>query len=295
MRGLGFLAFVAAVLAAGCTGDADADREPTANEQAVIDRLADPSDEDAAPQETEAERNAFVSECMSEEGLTYLGPPEGQSVLERTGLTEEEFRAAYGFGHSTAIDLAKAVESSAKAAMEEYGAALGALSESEREQYESREQECLQRSYAEFGLPENGSVYLPNDSPINDYIEQAMEAAQSDPRLADVTAAWSACMSGQGYEFTDRDQMGLPLAEAALPFITAYTEQGQALIDAGRTWEDLTVAEVLDADSLAALEDLQQRELATATAHQHCIDQGHDIDAVYAEVHDEHLARIAAS
>ena len=33
---------------------------------------------------------------------------------------------------------------------------------------------------------------------------------------------------------------------------------------------------------------------ATATAHQHCIDQGHDIDAVY-ELNDEHMARLTAS
>jgi hypothetical protein len=52
---------------------------------------------------------------------------------------------------------------------------------------------------------------------------------------------------------------------------------------------------VLDAGQLAELEDLQQREIATAAAHQHCLDQGLDIDDVYTEVYDEHLAELAAS
>lgn len=295
MKALEVLAPIGAAIlfVAGCSGDAD--RGPTSTEQAIIERLAESSSDDAAPQETEAARQEFISQCMAEEDLEYLGPPESPSMLERLDLTEEDFRAEYGFGHSTTIDLARGYEDLTLAEMESYQAALDTLSEAERERYQAREWECLEQSYAEFSLPENGTVNLSADSPINGYLDQALEATTNDPRLAEVTAHWSDCMRDQGYDFTDRDEMGLPLQEEAQQFMTAYSIQGQTLVDSGRTWENLSVADVLDSEQLAALEELQQRELDIAAAHQHCIDQGHDIDAVYAEVYDEHLAEFAGS
>jgi hypothetical protein len=83
------------------------------------------------------------------------------------------------------------------------------------------------------------SVYLPNDSPIHEYIAQASEATAKDPRLAEVTRAWSDCMAEQGYDFDDRDEMCLPLQEDAEPLMAAYAGQGQALVDAGRAWDDM--------------------------------------------------------
>lgn len=296
MRALRLLAPVgaAAVLAvAGCSGDTD--REPTAVEESIIERMAQTSDEGTDPAEIEAARNEMVSGCMAEEDLEYLGPAEAPSQIEWLGLTLEQFGAEYGFGHSTTIDLGQAYRDFAMGVMEDYQASLDALPEAEQEQYRTRELECLQESYAELGFPENGSVYLPNDSPIHEYTEQATEATAADPRLAAATEAWSDCMGEQGYDFADRDEMGLPLQEDGAVFAQTYVSQGQALIDAGRTWEDLSVADVLGPEQLAALEALQQRELDTFAAHQHCLDQGHDIDAVYRQVYDEHLAELTES
>jgi hypothetical protein len=281
----------AAVLAvAGCSGDTD--REPTAVEASIIDGMAQAPSEDADPAETEAARNEMVAACMAEADLEYLGRPEAPSQIEWLGLTPEQFGAQYGFGHTTTIDLAPGYQASVIAAMEEYQASLEALPESERERYRPRELDCLEESYAEFGFPENGSVYLPNDSPIHEYTAQAAEATAADPRLAAAAEAWSACMLEQGYDFDDRDEMGLPLQEEGAAFAQTYATQGQALIDAGRTWEDLSATDVLDAEQLAALEALQQRELDIYAADQHCIDQGHDLDAVYSEVYDEQLAEL---
>lgn len=297
MKALAVLApigVVAMLFVGGCS-DADADREPTSTEQAIIERLAESSSDDAAPGETEAARHEFIDQCMAEEGLEYLGPPESPSMLERLDLTEEDFRTEYGFGHSTTIDLARSYEDLTITEMKAYQAALKTLPEAERKRYQAREWECLELSSADFGLPENGTVNLPADSPINGYLDRALEATTNDPRLAEVTAHWSDCMRDRGYDFADRDEMGLPLQEEAQQFMTAYSIQGQRLVDSGRTWQDLSVAKVLDAEQLAALEELQQRELDIAAAHQSCIDQGHDIDAVYAEVYDEHLAEFAGS
>ena len=293
MRALKFLApfgAAAILVAAGCSSD-PGDREPTAVEASIIDRLGETSDEESTPAETEAARSEFVAACMAEDDLEYLGAAQAPSLIEWLGLTAEEFEAEYGFGYTTTIDLQMAYEVYADGVLEEFRAEIEAL----RERYRARELECLQESYAEFGFPMNGSVYLPNDSPIHEYTAQAAEATEDDPRLAEVTRAWSECMAEQGYEFDNRDDMGLPLQEDAEPFITAYASQGQALVDAGSTWDDLRAADVLDAGQLAALEELQQRELAISAAHRKCIDQGHDIDAVYTEVYDEYLAEFTAS
>ena len=295
LRLLGPVGAAAILVVGGCSGGPGTDREPTAVEESIIDRMAAPPGEDRSPVETEEARNDLVAECMAEEDLQYLGPGEAPSLIEWLGLTEERFRAAYGFGHTTTIDLAKAYEVFVTAAMEEYQDSFATLPAAERERYQTRVQECFQESYAELGFPENGTVYLPNDSPIHEYTERASEAAADDPRLAEVTDDWSACMGEQGYDFGDRDEMGLPLQEAAASFVTAYASQGQALVDSGRAWEDLRVSDVLDAEQLAELVELQQRELDTAAAHQQCVGSGHDIEAVYAEVYDEHLAEFARS
>jgi hypothetical protein len=297
MRVLKFLApfgAAAVLVAAGCTSGSG-EREPTAVEAAIIDRLGEGPSEESTPAETEAARSELVAACMAEDDLEYLGPPEAPSLIEWLGLTAEEFEAQYGFGHTTTIDLRMAYEVFANGVMEDLRAEIEALPAADRERYRPRELECLQESYAEFGFPVNGSVYLPNDSPIHEYTARATEATVDDPRLAEVTRAWSNCMAEQGYDFEDRDEMGLPLQEDAEPFIAAYASQGQALVEAGRTWDDLRTADVFDAEQLAALEELQQRELAISAAHRGCIDQGHDIDAVYTEVYDEYLAEFTAS
>lgn len=296
MRALRLLApfgAAAVLVAAGCSEDTG--REPTALEQSIIDRIGEVSSEAADPADTEAARHELVAECMAEADLAYLGPTEAPSLIEWLGVTEEQFATEYGFGHATTIDLSKAYEDFVYATMEELQAAFEAMPSDDRDRYRPRELECLQESYAEFGFPANGSVHLPIASPIHEYTDQATQATADDPRLAEATGAWSNCMAEQGYDFADRDEMGLPLQEEARPFIEAYASQGRPLIDAGQTWDDLRVADVLDAEQLAALEELRQRELAVSAAHQRCIDQGHDIDAAYSEVYDEHLAEVTAS
>lgn len=296
MRVLKFLAPVAAaavLVAAGCSSG-PGDREPTAVEASIIDRLAS-TEEESTPSETEAARNELMATCMAEDDLVYLGPAEAPSLIEWLGLTDGEFEAAYGFGHTTTIDLRMAYDVFADGVIGEFRAAIEALPGADRERYRARELACLQESYAAFGFPANGSVYLPDDSPIHEYTARATEATVDDPRLAEVTRGWSDCMAEQGFDFDDRDEMGLPLQEAAEPFIAAYTDQGQALLGAGRTWDDLRVADVLDPEQLAALEELQESELAVSAANRGCIDQGHDIDAVYTEVYDEYLAEFTAS
>lgn len=298
MRALVRLAALGAAVilaAAGCSGSHDTGREPTATERAILDRLVAPTAHDVAPEQTEAAREEFVGACMEKEGLDYLGSPAAPSIREWLGRTEKEFRAEYGFGHSTTIDLAKAHEDFAIAELEKHQASFETLPAAERTRYRTRERECLQQSYAEFGFPENGTTYLPSDSPINKYTEQAYQATANDPRLTEATNDWSKCMRERGYDFTDRDRMGLPLQQAAEPFVTAYSTRARPLLDAGRTWKDLRVADVLTSAQLAELRDLQQRELTVSAAHQHCIDQGHDIDAAYSKIYAEHLAQIARS
>lgn len=284
------LGAAAALAVAGCSGDTG--REPTALEASIIDGMAQAPSEESDPAATEAARSEMMAECMAEEDLEYLGPAEAPSQVEWLGLTPEQYGAQYGFGHTTTVDLIPAYELFVTAVSEDFQASLEAMPEAEREQYRTRELECLQESYAEFGFPANGSVYLPNDSPIHEYTEQAGEAAAADPRLAAVTEAWSACMLEQGHDFANLDEMSLPLQEEGAVFAQAYMSEGQALVDAGRTWEDLSAAEVFDADQLAVLEALQQRELDAFDANQHCLAQGHDFDAVYSQVYNEHLAEL---
>ncbi|MEU6248016.1 hypothetical protein [Glycomyces sp. NPDC047010] len=288
-------AVAAALAATAACANGPGDREPTAVEASIIEQMGRPPAADPDPAETEAARSEFVAACMAEDDLEYLGPPETPSLVEWLGLTPDEFAAEYGFGHSTTIDLRPAYEIATADAAEAFRARMEALPEADRDRYRTRELACLQESYAEFGLPENGTVHLPDDSPIDDYTAQAHEATADDPRLAEAARAWSDCMAGKGFDFDGRDEMGLPLQEAAVPFADAFAAQGQALVDAGRDWKDLRAADVLDAEQLAALAELQERELAVADADRRCAAEGHDLDAVYVEVYNEHLAELTAS
>lgn len=288
---LALIVVAAVVIAGGCT--AEGDSAMTENEQALADRLAESAADDVPEEETEAARREFMTGCMAESDLEYLGPKDADSLIEWLGLTPEEFRAQYGFGHSTTIDLLMAYREYIEAEAERQRALYDAMPEAERAVYSAAERECLAESYVEYGLPRNGTVQLPDDSPINEMLAEASIMTADDPRIEQVTADWSACMADQGYEFADRDEMGLPLQQEAEEFLAAYATAGQPLVDAGSDWGELTAEEVLDAVQFAELEALQAREMATSAADQACIDQGHDIETVNAEVYQEYLADLA--
>lgn len=288
---LASIVVAAAVIAGGCI--AEGDRGMTENEQALADRLAESAADDVSEEETEAARREFMTGCMAESDLEYLGPNDADSLIEWLGLTPEEFRAQYGFGHSTTIDLLMAYHEYVETEAERQRASFNAMPEAERSAYSAAERECLAESYVEYGLPANGTVQLPDDSPINEMLAEASTMTEDDPRVEQVTADWSACMADQGYEFADRDEMGLPLQQEAEEFLAAYATAGQPLVDAGADWAELTAEDVLDPVQVAELETLQAREMATSAADLACIDQGHDIEAVNAEIYQEHLADLA--
>ncbi|GAB4006617.1 hypothetical protein GCM10029992_57940 [Glycomyces albus] len=275
---------------AACASSAE---ELDEQERAIVDRLAEAAVDDAPAEETEEARQAFMAECMAEEDLEYLGPSDADSLIQWLGLTPEEFRAEYGFGHSTAIDVTMAYHDYVDAETDRYRTAFEAMSAPDRAAYPATELACHEWSYAEFGLPRNGNVHLPEDSPLNQYLLEASQAAAEDPRVEQATSEWSACMDEQGFDFADLDEMGLPLQQEAESFATAYAAEGQALVDAGAEWGELSVEDVLESAALAELEELQAREMAVAAADQACIDLGHDIEAVNGEVYQEHLAELA--
>lgn len=280
-------AIAIAVLAA--CGGSEPDQAET--DDLIAEKLAEQYAEDGdeePPASVEDQRVEFMTDCMNAEGFEYLQAVTKIATSDPMEIDPREYTLRYGFGLSTDFE---SLADSFDQPVEEDPAqtALEAMSESERSDYMGQEELCLQESYIEFGLPENGAVWIPEDSDIMERMDAAYQAAAQDERVEQARLDWSRCMQEQGYDFAALEDMIGPLESEAMPLQEAFLAAISELAASGSSVTDVTSEEVLSAEQVEQLHGLQQRELTTAAAHQTCIDRGFDFEAVLAEVTDEYL------
>jgi hypothetical protein len=287
---LTLLAVVAAVAACGGPQPDSGQRSGTSPEfeDALADALRQQGTDDGESEPEQHERaQQFLADCLAREGFTYHPAPAPQAPHEALGLTDREFRLQYGRGISTLIS-----ERQAQAATEPEDPneqARSAMSEAERTAYAEAQTQCERAMVIEIGIIPTGRHRLPSGSPLGDIIIDAARASRTDPRVVEVLSRWAGCMREQGFDYGSGEELEQALFTRAEPIRQAYVDLGQALVAQGRTWDELSVEEVLPPDRLDELRDLQALELAAVGAEVTCEDRGIDVRAVAAEVQSEYL------
>jgi hypothetical protein len=254
------------VLLAGCVADGQADGPgtiPPAVRDGVL-ATVDPNDLDARD-EYYRRRNDLMIGCMTQLGFEYVAytpPPAGEG---RFGLTLEEFRRTYGFGISTLIDRDGPEPETPN---DPNLAIIAQLSPAAQDAYLDARIQCELEIFDTLGPnPYPGAEVVPTY--YEELQNRAIDLMRADPRIARAAAQAHSCMVAQGFSSAGDDIIG-DIARKAEPFIQKYQSGATALVAQGRQPSDLTVADVLTPDELRKLRELQQYEIAAATAQWEC-------------------------
>jgi len=278
---------VAALLAAGCAGEVEgaADVPPGPVEALFEAAWAQPPEGDVTAAVVRVEQ--LIAQCMADAGFAYT--PVDQPDAVAAPLTEpdpangtREYAELYGYG-VTADPAAAAEPAPAEAWIDPNAAYVQAMPPAEQQEYwaalqgdraagaDDGEWQYDWRAAGCQGWAQN-EVYGTDDQLADEFttlqaeLADARLAAAADPRVAELDAAWAACMADAGYpglaEVGD--------AEAAVrDELTALRAQAWSALPAEPTQTDVAAAEQSAQD---ATDRLAEREIATALADLTCRD-----------------------
>lgn len=222
---------------------------------------------------TEAEFTEYVEEvegliagCMAEAGFEYV-PVDVTAVLEvgiwmraDPNISREEYKSQWGYGISTRTDNPPREIGLGQQNIQIYES----LPESEQIAYDrtlfgddTDATFALMLDDEDFsglgGCTEEAvSAVFPEEMMSSSFINPKDVLIEGDPRVIAADEAWMDCMSEEGYEYEDQDEI-----------IEEYEERYEALTD-GEDPEDLS------GEDLAALEELQAEEIAVALRDLEC-------------------------
>jgi hypothetical protein len=298
---------------AACSGDDEPEPTPTPSEEEaapleamLTDYLSEWSDEDL--QERLAEMERLVATCMADQGFEYTPVDYSEAELDLGASLDlqpgsAEFAEQYGYGITT--DPFTSGETEIEDPNEAY---VAAMSDAERDAYLTA---LYGARYADAGATDEGETLEDYDweqagctgsaqhevmasgiqdeafSALQSDMLQMLEDADTDPRLAQVTTDWSACMTRAGYD-------GLAAVGDGEAAISAEVEAARAEVYGGvpaATDGDDPAAAArrallgaagsadpqLDAAFEEALADITPREIDMAVADAACRDEvGYD-------------------
>ncbi len=241
------LVMVTVLILSGCGGGEGTDEPSDASDgeltiQDFIPGAIAFNEDDAEQQYLQMEREAqeSIAACMAEQGFEYIPYVPSQEIGGFVGPeSQEEFAELYGFGIATMILEDQQMD---EAAMEEEmakdpnNAIVEVMSEDEQQEYyaalhgaepdidyESMTEEeinefyenwipegCWNDAYEELWGGGEDMAFYEQFGPLMDEIFMGVE---SDPRIVDLEATWSACMADQGYDFAKRYDVDIYLLQ----------------------------------------------------------------------------------
>lgn len=199
---------------------------------------ADFDEDDFVEQERQIERS--VQECMQQQGFEY-NPRDvsdttffGGGSWPGEGLSEEEYAAQYGFGMSTTFD--DDMFGPPVGDMDEYvdpnGELMEAMSDGERDAWQLALYGEQPDYDEETGMPIDPETGEPSEDfffggpqgcygdaqadvygdfevmmELDDEFQELYDRIEADPRIAEISAKWSACMAEAGYSFENQNEM----------------------------------------------------------------------------------------
>ena len=206
-------------------------------------------------------------DCMTEQGFRYAMIDWAAKSAARAAVTpavdEEDYMSTHGYGYADSIDAPEVFE---HGYVDPNDAIRDSMSQSEFEAWESHRRECVHHAQTEISRP--GVIYLA----LEDELAALQERVDADPRIAEATAEWSACMAKRGHSFSDQDEIHAYLGGIANPLLNRLRALGghehidaafQADLDALQAIE----AEIAVAD-LACEETLQQVRYEVKVEHE---------------------------
>ncbi len=246
----------------------------------------------------------LVAACMAEQGFDYTPVDWTGSGTSSEGPEEEwgtlEFAEKWGYGATTdpwqsdtapgqeVVDpnqaVVEALSESERAAYEEalYGPPLPEDTDPETYEYDWRTAGCSGSAQHEVyevstGMDEAQFEALQEDLVLMD------ESIRTDPRLAEVYAAWASCMADAGYD-------GLATPDDAESLIWDQVSAVYEEVDAAAPLGEEATAEeyeAQEADVAARLAELTDEEIGTAVADHTCREET-DLARTQAEVDVEY-------
>jgi hypothetical protein len=226
------------------------------------------------------EVEGLIAECMAGAGFEYV-PVDVTAVLEvgiwmraDPNMTREEYKSQWGYGISTREDNPPREIGLGQQNIQVYES----LPESEKIAYDrtlfgddTDATFALALDDEDFGAiggctEEAVTAVSPQEMMSSSFINPKDVLIEGDPRVIAAEEEWMDCMSEDGYEYEDQDEI-----------IEEYEERFEALTD-GEDPEDLS------GEDLEALEELQAEEIAVALKDLEC--QG-PLDEVIREVEIE--------
>ncbi len=253
----------------------------------------------------------LVAACMEEAGFEYVpadpfGGETGEDPFaEAYALPPDEFAREYGYGMTTLMSPDKAEEETpadpneaireglSEAALEEYYSALwgdsvqmaeggGAVAVEPKPPGESggpagpEEQGCHGEARAEVYGDDGGMMMGPDFSEFEGLFEDMdalRQRIESDPRIVEATDAWTACMAEAGY--SEFDTTAAPEDAVMERMSELYGWDDEPADDEGDGGPEVSLGGPggeVDVDE-AALAELQEYEIAVATADYDCDEQ----------------------
>ncbi|SEF15866.1 hypothetical protein [Jiangella alba] len=251
----------------------------------------------------------LVASCMQEAGFEYIpadpGGGEGgdDPFADAYSLPPDEFAREYGYGMTTLMDPGKETETEdtdpnkpirdglSEAALEQYNRALFgdtvemsgggavAIAPGDGEQSAPQDQGC----YGEASAEVYGDEGLMGDFDMSEFeglfedLDALRQRVESDPRMVEATEAWAACMAEAGY--SEFDTTGQPEETVMNRMSELYGWDSESPTeppsgeDDGEGDPSVTIGGGGEDIDEAALAELQEYEIAVATADYDCEQQ----------------------
>ena len=261
-----------ALIAAACGGEGAAPEEAPE----TLDDYFGAQGFGSQEEQTRLIEEATVA-CMAQEGFEYEPATLGAFTFDDDELPSDpdEFRRQFGYGAAPILLAAPFI---AEPDQDDPNAAYyEGLSPEEQAAYDQAlyGPEVDPDEVGQGFFPTEGCLIESTQAVVGDFqvlvdlqsrLEDLRASFDADPRIIEVTAEWSSCMSEAGYEYSTLTQPEQEFTQAAqLELFSALTESGEALDPFGRGggFGDLDTS---------GLEALATRELEVANADQDCRD-----------------------
>ena len=286
-----------------------------------------------------------VAECMAAEGFDYIPFVPSEDSFFFTNFDEEEYVKEFGFGVSTWVLQQETFDPESDPMADDPNREIvEAMDELERDEYdrvlhgseppiiaETPEEELAamtpeeqvafyEEAYADWepngcysDAWESVSGFGDGDAffeEFGDDLEAAFERAQSDPRIVDLQADWSACMADRGHDYATQEDMyayfygdetGESEFSRRVNELITFPEPDPSLFEEPVEGEEPTFDPGLFGPQydLEELQPLIDEEIAVATANYDCSRDMEDVwEEVYAELErqfiDENRERLLA-
>lgn len=186
----------------------------------------------------------LTHDCMVAQGFRYAkvdwAAKDAASAAAMPSLAEEDYMPTRGYGFADSLDAPEVIKTGYVNPNETIKAGLSTF---ELKAWEQRRRECVRQAQKEV-MDRPGRLILR--FALRDEMRLLSERIAADPRTAEATQRWSACMAEQGHHYAHPDEIFEYLASLADPLEARLRALGGP--------DNIDAAYQADLDALMAIE-----------------------------------------